>query len=179
MTKDIIAQASKGDIDAFQCIYSTYANFVYNVAFRIVGNSENAEEVCQDVFVKVYQKLSSFESQASLRTWIYKTTVNTAIDYVRKFSKKSNMTVELNENVSSLTSHSGMNEEIDTEHFEDVFQMLNPEKYKVFVEKSANSEKELWDQEGLVEVIPGVLRGAPRRLSKAIPRKRLSAKAIH
>jgi RNA polymerase sigma-70 factor, ECF subfamily len=74
-----IREARRGDLAAFARIYQTFADLVNNVAYRIVGNREDAEEITQEVFLLVYRKLDRFQFQSSLKTWIYRIAVNTAL----------------------------------------------------------------------------------------------------
>ena len=83
----LIEQAARGSMEAFEKIYKVTSLFVYNVAFRITNNTEDAEEVTQDVFIKVYRNLKNFRFQASLKTWMYRITVNTTMNACKKISK--------------------------------------------------------------------------------------------
>jgi RNA polymerase sigma-70 factor (ECF subfamily) len=86
--RDILTRASRGDMEAFEHIYKAVSGFVFNVALRITNSSHDAEEVTQDVFMKVYKSLPAFEFRSSLRTWIYRITVNTAINSRKRISKE-------------------------------------------------------------------------------------------
>lgn len=57
---------------------------VYNTVLGIVQQAEDAEEITQDVFMKVYQHLHSFKGDASIKTWIYRISVNNALDHTRR-----------------------------------------------------------------------------------------------
>lgn len=85
---NLIESASRGDIDAFEKIYRVSSGYVFAVAYRVMGRREDAEEVTQDVFVKVYRKLGSFQFKSAFSTWIYRITMNTAINLYRKRSKE-------------------------------------------------------------------------------------------
>lgn len=62
---------------------------VYNLALQYTQNTEDAEEIAQDVFVKISQKLDGFKNESSLKTWIYRITINTSLDFLKsKNSKK-------------------------------------------------------------------------------------------
>ncbi|MCB0291377.1 MAG: sigma-70 family RNA polymerase sigma factor, partial [Calditrichaeota bacterium] len=61
-----------------------YQRLVCHVVFRMVHNEEDREEICQDVFVKVYQNLSKFEQKSKLSTWIGRIAYNTCINYLKK-----------------------------------------------------------------------------------------------
>lgn len=93
ITENIIIEASEGNTKAFESIYKAYSSFVYNVAFRVVNNIDEAQEVTQEVFLTVYHKLKSFKFKSSLKTWVCRTAVNMAIDYARKRSGVQDHTV--------------------------------------------------------------------------------------
>lgn len=84
---DILERASEGDIDAFEEIYRLTSGFAYNVALRITRNSADAEEVTQDVFMKIHRSLKEFHYRSSFKTWVYRIAVNTAINHCRKSEK--------------------------------------------------------------------------------------------
>ena len=69
--KDVLIKAAEGDIKAFEHIYRVTSGFVYSVAFRITQNTQEAEEVTQDVFLKIHKNLKNFRFRASFKTWIY------------------------------------------------------------------------------------------------------------
>ena len=75
------------DIKSFEKLYKEYSGFVYSVALRVSQNSADAQEVTQDVFMKVYRGLKDFEGRSSLRTWIYRITVNTALNQCRRSNR--------------------------------------------------------------------------------------------
>ena len=93
ITENTIIKASEGDTEAFESIYKEYSGFVYNVAFRVVNNMDEAQEVTQEVFLAVYRKLKSFMFKSSFKTWVYRIAVNMAIDYTRKMSREKDYTV--------------------------------------------------------------------------------------
>lgn len=67
----------------FQEIYIIHKNLVYNLALQYVQNIEDAEEITQDVFIKIYEKFNSFQNQSELKTWIYRITVNQSLDFLK------------------------------------------------------------------------------------------------
>jgi RNA polymerase sigma-70 factor (ECF subfamily) len=76
----LINRCISGDEDAFALIVRNHQRMVYNVAYRFLGSREEAEELAQEVFLRVYKYLKSFEGKSSLKTWIYKITVNSALN---------------------------------------------------------------------------------------------------
>ena len=87
ITRDIIEQARTGNMQAFERIYRIASGFVHNVALRITNNRQEAEEVTQDVFMKIYHHLKDFEFRSSFKTWAYRITVNTALNTYKKMSR--------------------------------------------------------------------------------------------
>ena len=69
-------------------IYNQYKMLVYNVALNYLQNIEDAEEVTQDVFIKIYQSLETFKEESQLKTWIYRITINQSLDFIKKKNSK-------------------------------------------------------------------------------------------
>jgi RNA polymerase sigma-70 factor (ECF subfamily) len=65
-------------------IFLTFAPNVYTLACRLLGNEADAEDVTQDVFLRVLRHLSTFRGEAAFSTWLYRVTVNAALDYRRR-----------------------------------------------------------------------------------------------
>jgi len=75
----------------FDEIYFEHHKMVFNLALQYVQNIEDAEEITQDVFVKVFDNLDSFKKQASLKTWIYRISINQSLDFIKaKNTQKRN-----------------------------------------------------------------------------------------
>ena len=87
----LVAEAVAGDRRAFDKIVETNKTAVYSTALRITGSFADAEEVSQDVFLKIYFSLSKFRAGSALSTWIYRIAVNSALDRVRKNKRRSNV----------------------------------------------------------------------------------------
>jgi RNA polymerase sigma-70 factor (ECF subfamily) len=84
---DTIKKAQKGEEAAFQKIVQKYRAQVAGIAYRMVGDYEDAKDISQMVFVKVYQNLQRFDTTKKLSTWLYRITINASIDFIRKFRK--------------------------------------------------------------------------------------------
>ncbi|HKK43824.1 MAG TPA: RNA polymerase sigma factor [Bacteroidales bacterium] len=78
-----IEQVLSGNVNAFGFIVERHKDRTYNLAFRICGSHEEAEEVAQDAFLKAYRSLKSFRMKSSFATWLYRIVYNTAISSVR------------------------------------------------------------------------------------------------
>lgn len=75
-------------MEAFEIIYKTASDFVYRTALRITNNRDDAEDVTQEVFIKIYQNLKNFQFRSSFKTWAYRITVNAAINTCKGISKE-------------------------------------------------------------------------------------------
>jgi len=93
--EDLVAKAKKGDKSAFEGLVKIYSKYVYTTAFFILRDSHEAEDVSQEVFVKVYLSISGFRGLSSFKTWIRKLTVNTCIDKLRLRTKHKKKKVSL------------------------------------------------------------------------------------
>jgi RNA polymerase sigma-70 factor, ECF subfamily len=80
---DLINRFLEGDEQAFNLLVRKHQDFVYNVTRKICGNHEDAIEASQRVFVKLYDKLQSFNRSASFRTWLYRIAVNDSLNLLR------------------------------------------------------------------------------------------------
>lgn len=69
-------------------IYETYKNKVFNTVISYLQNTEDAEEITQDVFVEVHRSLNKFEGKSSMSTWIYRIAVNKSLDHIKSRNRK-------------------------------------------------------------------------------------------
>jgi RNA polymerase sigma-70 factor (ECF subfamily) len=100
--QDVLEKASQGDLEAFEQVYKSASGFVYNVALRVTRNSADAEEVTQDVFMKIYHNLKNFQFRSTFKTWVYRITVNTAINCFRRSSREERDKVDYDGIIESL-----------------------------------------------------------------------------
>jgi len=150
--RELIAEAKRGDKSAFEGLVRMYSKYIYTTAFFILRDPHEAEDVSQEVFVKVYLSIGGFRGLSSFKTWIRKLTVNTCIDKLRLRSKLKDRKVSL---------------ERITEDYEVVFTKFSQSIEKNFLRQEAVKEvlkryngkvatpgsvKWLFEQKGVVEV---------------------------
>lgn len=82
--KQLITDYLKGDEKALEVLIKRYLKPIYSFTFRFIGNSHEAEDITQEVFVKVWRNLKKFDSQKSFKTWIFSIAKNLSIDWLRK-----------------------------------------------------------------------------------------------
>ena len=86
--QELIAGLLNRDENAFKTVVDTYKNMVYNTVLGFLQNTGDAEDVTQDVFIKVYENIGSFKQQAKLSTWIYRISISQATDMLRYRNRK-------------------------------------------------------------------------------------------
>lgn len=80
----LIQMLKKRDIHAFEAFIKYYEKKVYNTAYRLMGSREDACDISQEVFLKVYKSINTFKGNSSLSTWVYRITTNLCLDELRK-----------------------------------------------------------------------------------------------
>lgn len=86
--QELIMQAQSGDQAAFAQLVERYQKTVYHQALRLLSNPEDAADITQEVFLKVWRTLPSFRGESSFSTWLYRLTDNAAIDLLRREKKR-------------------------------------------------------------------------------------------
>lgn len=89
---NLVKRARNGDRDAFQILMTRYQRKVFSICFGMVRNSDDAMDLSQETFVKVYRNLQGFQGDSSFYTWVYRIARNVSIDHIRKAQR--NRTVD-------------------------------------------------------------------------------------
>jgi len=85
---ELIEQLKQGDETAFKTIVEQWKDMVYNTILGIVQNETEAEDLTQDVFIKVFEKISTFKGDSKFSTWLYRIATTTALDHLRSKKRK-------------------------------------------------------------------------------------------
>jgi RNA polymerase sigma-70 factor, ECF subfamily len=83
---DLVSRAAGGDPTAFQTLVERHRSMVYRAAYQFAGNHYDAEDIAQEVFLKVYRSLDRFRQDAQLTSWLYRIVMNACIDHRRRQS---------------------------------------------------------------------------------------------
>jgi RNA polymerase sigma factor (sigma-70 family) len=86
-----ITKIVAGDSKAFAVLVDRYKDLVFTLALRMLKNREEAEEVSQDTFIKVFQSLVKFKGESKFSTWIYRITYNGCLDRLKKYKQQYNV----------------------------------------------------------------------------------------
>ena len=167
--------------DDFKDIYQEYKNLVYNLSLSYVQNTADAEDITQEVFVKVYQNLHKYDpATASLKTWIYRITINQNLDFLKAQNTKKRFGF-----ITSLFRPDGNETSIETESYDHpgvaledkeelhgLFKLINtlPDQQKtvlILLKIEDRSQKEVAQIMGLgVKAVESLFQRAKLSLSK-------------
>jgi RNA polymerase sigma-70 factor (ECF subfamily) len=115
-------------MSSFDDIYEEHEKSVFNIALHFVRNISDAEEITQDVFLKVYLGYENFKNQSKLSTWIHRITVNSSIDYLRKKNaEKRRFVISMSDAILPANSnyiHPGIQLE-QKEALEEILKVIN------------------------------------------------------
>lgn len=177
--ENYLSLLKQGDERAFETLINENKNNVYRVALSVVHNPQDAEDIAQEAFVKVFLSIKSFDGRSSLSTWLYRITYNLSLDFLKKHGKKALLTKTLddpeNTELLSLADDSYIPEEVfeKKQLKQDLFEALEslPEEQRVLIEmKDVNG----FSYEEIL-AITGLKEGT---LKSRLNRGRLSMKKI-
>ena len=100
---ELVQRCRKGERKAQYELYQLYKDRVFNIAYRMANSQQDAEDITQMAFVRVFQKIDSFRGDSAFSSWVYRLTVNICINHFRREKKKMELVVhELSELATNL-----------------------------------------------------------------------------
>lgn len=97
MEQRLAKLASKGDRTAFEQLVELYKEKIYYLAFRMLGNRQEAEDIIQETFIRVYKNLHKYDQTQKFSTWIYRIATNLCIDRLRKRKASYSLDAEMSD----------------------------------------------------------------------------------
>jgi RNA polymerase sigma-70 factor (ECF subfamily) len=91
--RELVEQVLSGEVDAYGDLVARYQQRLYWVAFRLLGNREDARDITQEAFLRAYHRLAGFDRSRKFYTWIYRILVNLGIDQMRKQGRRGSMSL--------------------------------------------------------------------------------------
>ena len=92
--QDIIKQIKKGNQSAFKSLVEEYQQYAFTLAFRILCDEAEARDAVQDSFIKIWQKIRTYDGKAKFTTWMYRIVTNTAIDRLRSIKRIRHINID-------------------------------------------------------------------------------------
>lgn len=102
--RQLIARAQQGDSAAFEALVNTHAQYVYNLALRVVRNPAEAEDLAQEAFLRAWKSLPTFRQEAQFSTWLYRIVTNLCFNRLPRL-KKELQALPLEEGAVDLPDH--------------------------------------------------------------------------
>src|SRR2546421_5750079 len=134
----LVERYFSGDTAAFDEIMIRYERQIYRVCYRFVENRDDALDLAQDVFVKVFEHLPTFRRESTLKTWLYRIAINHCLNHVKKHSQEF---VEVTEYTGSIrpTAQAQLEDREQREHFRRMVKRLPP-RQKAILELRINEQ---------------------------------------
>jgi RNA polymerase sigma-70 factor (ECF subfamily) len=98
--RQVIVQAQQGDMDAFRRLVESYMKQAYNIAYGVVNDHDDAQDVAQESFVRIHNSLRSFRGEAQFGTWLYRIVMNVALNHVSRRKKQVEREVRIPEQLA-------------------------------------------------------------------------------
>jgi RNA polymerase sigma-70 factor (ECF subfamily) len=135
---ELIGEFRQGKTEAFNLLVSRHREKVYWVARRMMGSHEDADDIVQEVFVRVYENLKTFRAESGFYTWIYRITVNVSLNALRK--KRLKDFVKFDDVAETLVPDEGFaDEQVLKQEYETILERaiasLPPKQKMVFIMK--------------------------------------------
>jgi RNA polymerase sigma-70 factor (ECF subfamily) len=134
--RQLVETIRGGDPDAFEVLVRRKTTKVYSLCYRIIGNSEDAKDISQLVFIKLWENLEKYDPQYAFDTWLYRMVTNVAIDFMRNKQSRENA-VNSNLRLVKTSSDAEQGTIVQRKEVESVFnsvaQVLSPKQKTIFV----------------------------------------------
>lgn len=134
--RQLVRTIREGDAEAFELLVRRKTTKVYALCYRIIGNAEDAKDISQLVFLKLWENLEKYDPQYTFDTWLYRMVTNVAIDFMRnKQSRENAVNSNLRLVKTSAEAEQGVvvqRKEIENV-FNDVSSVLSPKQKTVFI----------------------------------------------
>ena len=85
---EFVSLCKKGDVDAFEVLVKKHQKRMFNIAYRMMGNYEEASEIVQDAFVSAYRGIKNFRGRAKFSTWLYTIVINLAKNRLKQLKAR-------------------------------------------------------------------------------------------
>ncbi len=96
---ELIQQIKAGNDNAFRYLVAKHQRLVLHIVGRVVKQQEDVEDICQEVFLKVFRKLEKFRGESRLSTWIATIAYNTSISHIRRYERKSELPADADDRI--------------------------------------------------------------------------------
>src|SRR5205814_2128594 len=134
--RELVQTIRGGDADAFEQLVRRKTSKVYALCYRIIGNAEDAKDISQLVFIKLWENLEKYDPQYAFDTWLYRMVTNVAIDFMRNKQSRENA---VNSNLRLVRTSFDAEQGVIVQHkeienvFNEVSANLSPKQKTIFI----------------------------------------------
>ncbi|MBL7872661.1 MAG: RNA polymerase sigma factor [Cyclobacteriaceae bacterium] len=136
-TPEVIKAAKAGSVKAFETIVDDHQVFAYRVAFRLIGDTQEAEDIVQESFISLWKNLDRYRADLKLTTWLYRIIVNKCLDYFKSTTTKQNKNKVALQFAVALADNNNPEKEFESNELlkviHDASKLLTPKQRAVFV----------------------------------------------
>ena len=134
--RQLVEQIRQGDDRAFELLVRRKTSKVYGLCYRVIGNGEDAKDISQLVFIKLWENLEKYDPQYAFDTWLYRMVTNVAIDFMRNKQSRDNA-VNSNLRLVKTSAEADQGVAVQRKEIENVFNavssVLSPKQKAIFV----------------------------------------------
>jgi RNA polymerase sigma-70 factor (ECF subfamily) len=94
---DVVRRAQQGDVAAFEAIYRSHTAAVYALCRRMLGDERDARDLVQDVFVRAWERLTTFRGQSAFGTWLHRLAVNVTLEHMRRSKRDAARLIDVDD----------------------------------------------------------------------------------
>lgn len=109
--RDLLEQVRYGDLQAFDELYRRFSDMVFNLSLRMAGDREVAEDLSQEIFLRVVRHLGGFQGRASVKTWVYRIAVNTCRSRLARRARRSRVVQAVDDDLLTRVPAGGIGPE--------------------------------------------------------------------
>ena len=134
--RQLVETIRGGNADAFEALVRRKTSKVYALCYRMIGNAEDAKDVAQLVFIKLWENLEKYDPQYAFDTWLYRMVTNVGIDFIRSRQSRDNA---VNSNLRLVKTSSDEEQTVTVQRkeiesvFHDISSVLSPKQKTIFV----------------------------------------------
>ena len=111
--EELVARAQGGDVDSFNQLILRWERPIYALAYRVIGQEEDARDVAQETFLRAFRALPGFKGQAKFSSWIYRIALNLCRDWIRRKKRTPVSQVPEDVDLSELAAEQGPTESVE------------------------------------------------------------------
>lgn len=118
MTREdkLVRRAQNGDLDAFEALLRAHEKSVYNLALRMTGSPEDAEDMAQEAFLKLWRALPDFRWECKFSVWLYRIVSNVCLDLLRRQSRRPSVSLSVEDEDGEVSELEIPDERLSPEH---------------------------------------------------------------